>query len=986
MLKQPERLIILFVLSVMFFTSIPFATTCYCNSCSSCTAALNNPTCTKVVLNRDVQLSSPSQVCIKSSIGFRNKVFDCQGHSFEYLGAPQSLVSIDTGIIKLNSTSVLPEPLNFTLQNCGFKNVFSAVYIKGVANITVLNTTYFNNSVCFEIFNTNNTIINKVKSVNCSSLAVIWNVNTGYSTLPSTIITDLKEHRYYLKITNVEYLNQTRPPLYIGLVYGGAAIINQMNTYAPILLSNITFKNVLPPTCNLTCWLHTPALWNNIGYLAYAVTGTKVTNWTGINTGFSILFDTFDHSFFSNSKLNASSVFYSNELEYDSFSNDTFLVFDGGSDGPTYVSPTYVENVLAFSKFDHIHSFGFSFDYSYKSNFTNIYVANGRGFLFPCGYIRTTLNHWYPQIKYSYSYGNRFINLTLINNTPYDLNLDYGNVSALVQNNVWKNISSTNRRPILVLSGNGLNINSGNYAEAVLVLTNSKISDIVVEGAEKLKNDGIILAGKNITLLDVKSDGNAIGLFTLSFPKTSDVKILRSVFNDNIEGVYLIGNNYTLNKDTISGNILGLAVESSHNKINNTKIQNNLQYDIVPFMLGPEYLTPGCQTNHLMHINKYLCFQTSFSNVTLSGERGLDIVNQSHVNLANKLFSEMIICSNYSKFSNITVVGNATLKNNGIFVMGVSNTFSSITSNHVNVGLWMSTNVNRTIVANSSFSHEQCAGVVVDSPVVWSSTLTKWINRAGYNRLQNITAEYNNIGIYIYSSSNTLNNISACFDKNVSFYFNGHSIDNTGSSNLGNITDLGTNPGFSADAGICYLSLLKPVFVPPTPANNSILSSTSITLNATSSDPTLTNITLNLYNNTGLVQKVICTSSPCSYSFTGLKLNQNYYFNATACDAEKQCASTSTYTTYLSPTTCALVLVVKNHLNKALYIDAVKIGSEEYNVGHVLLLPYQSKAIRIENNGFCQYLGKVVFLDMTIYFSDASHMTYEVSGEIALNS
>jgi len=256
------------------------------------------------------------------------------------------------------------------------------------------------------------------------------------------------------------------------------------------------------------------------------------------------------------------------------------------------------------------------------------------------------------------------------------------------------------------------------------------------------------------------------------------------------------------------------------------------------------------------------------------------------------------------------------------------------------------------------------------------------------NIFDNVSTEHNgDYGMLFtpYTSYNSIDESKACFNK-IGYFFQRETAGNSGSSNLGNVTDLGTNPGFSADAGICYLSLLKPVFVPPTPANNSILSSTSITLNATSADPTLTNITLNLYNNTGLVKSVVCTSSPCSYSFTGLKLNENYYFNASACDVEKQCASTGTYTTYLSPTTCALVLLVKNHLNKALYIDAVKIGSEEYDVGHVLLLPYQTKTLKIENNGFCQYLGRVVFLDMTIYFSDASHMAYEVSGEIALNS
>ncbi len=82
-------------------------------------------------------------------------------------------------------------------------------------------------------------------------------------------------------------------------------------------------------------------------------------------------------------------------------------------------------------------------------------------------------------------------------------------------------------------------------------------------------------------------------------------------------------------------------------------------------------------------------------------------------------------------------------------------------------------------------------------------------------------------------------------------------------------------------------------FTSPTEISGSLLKRSNILVNVTASDASAFNITIRLYNSTGLVNSSTSASSPFYLNLTGLA-NGIYYFNATACDNANNCNSTST--------------------------------------------------------------------------------------------
>ncbi len=949
MIKNSSKLLFALVVTLAALSLVK-AATCYCNSCTSCTADLNNPACTNVILTQDIHLTSDSQACLQLGSGFKNKIFNCQGHGFI---APTNNLYITplppyngTINITLNSATWL----NDTIKNCMFVNTTIGIRLHNAQGLRITNQTFIHEALFISIINSSNISIINITGKNGGCFFDLQMYHASLLALPTP--------PFSIEVKNVRLINFNGA---VGTPAPSPGIIS-INIGDKILFDNLTVINISGSTSTYRL----PIFW------AQTISGIKIIHWTAINSS-PLEFWTWDMLFSNVENLNMPTLYFEPiyTWNYNNFINITADGFEIWSSPPGIYTFTFIPGIvmwaLAYSNFKNIRIHSFSTTYAYKCNFTNMTIYNGTGFVFD-SFVWTT-------DPSEISVGNRLVNLTLINNTNYDFSILAPiptKTCIILRQNIFKNIKSNDGRPILITDNSSQTI-TGKYAEIYACLNDSTLKNVDVEASPSLNNDGIYLTNSyRDVFINVNSSNNYIGVVG----NTYNLNIINSSFNNNQVGCQLEGNLSASNTHFDRNKQYGLVTRWLKNsKFVNDSFVDNKQYDIYPIGGAPS-----------LSFSLSICDGSlTFKNERLSGNKGLGIFNTS-TTYENKEYAEAVVCGKNIRLNNVTILGNKNLKNNGLLVLNSSYvSMNNINANNVYQGVLLYYS-NHTAIANSSFSNDMTNGVKIYNPIFWVASLVKWVNKPGYNTLQNITTEYDDIGVYLYSSSNTLNNISACFDKKVSFYFDGHSSNNVGADNTGNVTDLGTNPGFSADAGICYLSLLKPVFVPPTPANNSILSSTSIALNATSADPTLTNITLNLYNNTGLVQKVICTSSPCSYTFTGLKLNQNYYFNATACDAEKQCASTGTYTTYLSPTTCTLVLVVKNHLNKALYIDAVKIGSGEYDVGHVLLLPYQTKTLKIENNGFCRYLGRVVFLDMTLYFSDASHMTYEVSGEIALNS
>jgi len=158
---------------------------------------------------------------------------------------------------------------------------------------------------------------------------------------------------------------------------------------------------------------------------------------------------------------------------------------------------------------------------------------------------------------------------------------------------------------------------------------------------------------------------------------------------------------------------------------------------------------------------------------------------------------------------------------------------------------------------------------------------------ASDTNLANITIRLYNITSLVNSTNSTTNqfvNFSGLADGNYSF--NATAVDLAGNSNstqTRNITIDATKP------------LIQ--FVSPTETSGSGQSRTNIIINVTASDsnPGLANITIRLFNTTGLVNLTNGTTSPLFVNITGLP-EGIYKFNATAFDTIGNTNSTETRT------------------------------------------------------------------------------------------
>ncbi|MBS3136244.1 hypothetical protein J4401_04765, partial [Candidatus Woesearchaeota archaeon] len=161
--------------------------------------------------------------------------------------------------------------------------------------------------------------------------------------------------------------------------------------------------------------------------------------------------------------------------------------------------------------------------------------------------------------------------------------------------------------------------------------------------------------------------------------------------------------------------------------------------------------------------------------------------------------------------------------------------------------------------------------------------------------LVNVTAtdtNFANITIYFFNSSrNLLNttNISASpFFVNFSnlnegtYYFNATAKDKANNIN-------------STETRTVIMDIAPPTinFVSPSEPNNSVITRPNIAVNVTASDANLKNITIFLYNSSGLRNLTITLTSPNYVNFTELS-DDVYYINATAIDTGNSINATET--------------------------------------------------------------------------------------------
>lgn len=144
--------------SIYFIVSYDVSTDCYCDSCSTCTSALNNASCVTIYLNNNTVTNG---TCIDRPANFTGKKFDCQGHSITGPGInlPQSY----KGIYFDGSGSNI-------INNCTVTN-FSSGIIAGCNSNNITNNNASSNTYGIYVPSSNNN--------NVMSNYVGYNSNNG---------------------------------------------------------------------------------------------------------------------------------------------------------------------------------------------------------------------------------------------------------------------------------------------------------------------------------------------------------------------------------------------------------------------------------------------------------------------------------------------------------------------------------------------------------------------------------------------------------------------------------------------------------------------------------------------------------------------------------------------------------------------------------------------------------------------------------------
>jgi hypothetical protein len=176
-----------------------------------------------------------------------------------------------------------------------------------------------------------------------------------------------------------------------------------------------------------------------------------------------------------------------------------------------------------------------------------------------------------------------------------------------------------------------------------------------------------------------------------------------------------------------------------------------------------------------------------------------------------------------------------------------------------------------------------------------------------------------NVTVYIYNSSGSLVTSNSSSISNSSFFTNFTGLANGVYYLNATINDTSGNNNTAGTLNIT-LDTVSPAinFVFPTDATNTSLNITNLVINVTATDSLsgLKNLTIFLYNESGVLENTSnTTSSPLFVNFTGLR-NGIYYFNATAFDQANNSNSTATWNVTID--------------NVAPYFNATYIPSADY--------------------------------------------------------
>jgi hypothetical protein len=307
----------------------------------------------------------------------------------------------------------------------------------------------------------------------------------------------------------------------------------------------------------------------------------------------------------------------------------------------------------------------------------------------------------------------------------------------------------------------------------------------------------------------------------------------------------------------------------------NTFGVNNYTY--VYNTTGNENYT-SASANATLIINKtnsivYTYLNNSRSNITIKvyGAIWLNSTLQQGEGAIQLFLNNSLINSGSSALSNYTVFNSFGLYNITTSYAETQNYTSSSETFWVNVIDLTPPEIQFVIptTASGNYSQNWIAANVTARDNISLSVIT--VN------LYNLTGSVNST---ISAASPLFINFTGLADGN--YYLNATANDSSGNVN-------------STETRTIMLDTIYPAlsFVHPTENAGNYINRNDAKVNISVSDANFRNVTINLYNSTGLKNSTALSANPAYIDFAGLS-DGIYYFNATACDAVNNCNSSAT--------------------------------------------------------------------------------------------
>jgi hypothetical protein len=153
-------------------------------------------------------------------------------------------------------------------------------------------------------------------------------------------------------------------------------------------------------------------------------------------------------------------------------------------------------------------------------------------------------------------------------------------------------------------------------------------------------------------------------------------------------------------------------------------------------------------------------------------------------------------------------------------------------------------------------------------------------------------------------------------------------------------------------------------FADPTELSGSTINRTNIKVNVTADDTNFASITINLYNETDIVNTKSSAQKSFFYNFAGLSKGM-YYFNATACDLANNCYSTETrnvnVSTHLSIPSVSFINSTDPNEDSVRTVDFSFTAHHDGGTGEINSSSASASFIKgsVERNNSCSYVGDI---------------------------